>query len=91
MGGQYGFAVGVLRCGAFHAADAVHTRMMAEGLAGRIIPIVGRGGAVWAVLHVDDAAGGFVAAVGAGPDGLWHVVDDHPAPVGEVLKDLARA
>ena len=89
-GERQGFAVGVLRCGGFYAADAGHTRMLEEGLARRAIPIVGRGEAVWAALHADDAAAAFVAAAKAGRSGLWHVVDDQPAPVADLLNGLAR-
>jgi nucleoside-diphosphate-sugar epimerase len=42
-GERHGFAVAVLRFGAFYAADSSHTRMLGDGLARRAIPIVGRG------------------------------------------------
>ena len=89
-GERHGFVVGVLRCGGFYAPDAGHTRMLGEGLGRRAIPIVGRGEAVWGVLHADDAAGAFVAAAEAGRGGLWHVVDDQPATVADILNGLAQ-
>ena len=54
-GGRYGFAVSVLRCGWFYGADAGHTQMFRDGLCKRQIPIVGKGDALWACLHLDDA------------------------------------
>jgi len=89
-GARHGFAVGVLRCGGFYAADAEHTRTLGRGLARRKIPIVGRGDAVMGLIHADDAAGAFVAATEAGHGGLWHIVDDEPAPVAALLTELAR-
>ncbi len=80
---------GVLRCGYFFAPDAAHTRMLGEGIARRRIPIIGRGDAVWACVHADDAAGAFVAAAEAGRSGLWHVVDDQPVMVKNLLTALA--
>lgn len=89
-GARHGFGVAVLRCGGFYAADAEHTRSLGRGLVARKIPIIGRGDAVWAALHADDAAGAFVAAAESGKSGLWHVTDDEPAPVGELLAEFAR-
>lgn len=89
-GARHGFQVAVLRCGGFYSADAAHSRMLAEGLARRRLPIIGRGDAVMALIHSDDAAGAFVAAAEAARDGLWHVVDDRPVPVAELLTTLAQ-
>lgn len=89
-GDRHGFRVAVLRCGAFYSADAAHSRMLAEGLARRRMPVIGRGEAVMALIHSDDAAGAFVAAAEAGRDGLWHVVDDQLITVAELLATLAQ-
>ncbi len=56
----------------------------------RRLPIVGDGGGVWSMTHVDDAAGAAVAALTA-PAGVYNVVDDDPAPVREILIALAAA
>jgi nucleoside-diphosphate-sugar epimerase len=85
-----GFAATVLRCGMFYGADAAHTRMMAAGLAKRRLPVIGRGDNFWHCLHVDDAASGFVAAAEAGRAGLWHLVDNEPVPVRELLQAMAQ-
>lgn len=89
-GARGGFAVAVLRCGGFYSADAGHTRALGRGLLERKIPVIGGGEAVWAALHADDAATAFVAAAEAGKAGLWHITDDQPAPVGELLAEFAR-
>ncbi len=90
-GERYGFNVAVLRCGGFYAPDAQHTRMFARGLLKRRLPLIGEGSAVSANLHADDAAGAFVAAAEAGRSGLWHVTDDEPATIREMLLEFARS
>ena len=89
-GARHGFNVSVLRCGGFYAADASHTRSFAEGLLRRRLPLIGGGRAVSANLHADDAAAAFVAAVEAGRPGVWHVTDDEPATIREMLEEFAR-
>ena len=88
-GAQSGFSVAILRCGWFYGADAAHTRSLAAALRKRALPIAGRGDAVWAILHVDDAARAFLAAAQAGQTGLWHVVDDCPVSVRDLLTYFA--
>lgn len=44
------------------------------------IPLIGSGAGVWSWIHIDDAALATVAALNA-PPGIYHVVDDDPAPV----------
>lgn len=89
-GEKYGFEVAVLRCGGFYAPDAQHTRSFAEGLLKRRLPLIGAGRAVSANIHADDAAGAFVAAAEAGRRGLWHVTDDEPTTIREMLFEFTR-
>jgi nucleoside-diphosphate-sugar epimerase len=89
-GERHGFDVAVLRCGGFYAPDASHTRAFARGLLWRRLPLIGEGRAVSANVHADDAASAFVAAAEAGGSGLWHVTDDEPATVREMLSEFAR-
>lgn len=89
-GEKYGFKTTVLRCGGFYAPDAAHTRLLAEGLLKRRLPLIGSGEAVSANLHADDAAGAYVAAAEAGKHGLWHVTDDEPATIKEMLSEMAQ-
>lgn len=89
-GEKYGFNVAVLRCGGFYAPDAQHTRAFARGLLKRRLPLIGGGSAMSANLHADDAAGAFVAAAEADRAGLWHVTDDEPTTIREMLFEFAR-
>ena len=88
-GARWGFASAVLRCGSFYSHDSDHARTMAQALTKRQLPLIGRGDAIWAMLHVEDAASGFVAAAEAGRSGLWHLVDDQPVSAAEFLGELA--
>jgi nucleoside-diphosphate-sugar epimerase len=85
----------VLRYGGFYgpgtsvslAADA----QMAAPIRKRRFPIVGEGGGVWSLVHIDDAAAATAAAVDHGQPGIYNVADDEPAPVREWLPVLASA
>jgi nucleoside-diphosphate-sugar epimerase len=57
----------------------------------RRFPLVGKSRAVWSLVHIDDAAAATVAALErAQPGTIYNIVDDEPAPVGEVLTYLAK-
>lgn len=88
-GEKYGFNVAVLRCGGFYASDAHHTRSFARGLLKRRLPLVGAGDAISANIHADDAASAFVVAAEAGKRGLWHVTDDDPKTIRDMLFEFA--
>jgi nucleoside-diphosphate-sugar epimerase len=81
-GGFYGPGTGISL-----APDAV----MAGPIRKRRFPIIGDGGGVWSLVHVDDAAAATAIAVERGEPGIYYVVDDEPAPVREWLPVLARA
>jgi 2-alkyl-3-oxoalkanoate reductase len=53
------------------------------------IPIVGQGEGVWSWIHIEDAAIATVAAL-TSPPGIYHIVDDVPAPVSLWLPQFAR-
>jgi nucleoside-diphosphate-sugar epimerase len=89
-GAKHGFNVSVLRCGGFYAPDAIHTRLFAEGVLKRRLPLIGEGSAISANLHADDAASAYVAAAEAGKHGLWHVTDDDPVTIKDMLNAFAR-
>lgn len=57
----------------------------------RKFPVVGSGAGVWSFVHVIDAAEATVAAVARGERGIYHVVDDDPAPVAQWLPAAAAA
>jgi nucleoside-diphosphate-sugar epimerase len=89
-GEKYGFNVSVLRCGGFYAPDAYHTRSFARGLLKRRLPLLGAGEAISANIHADDAASSFVAAAEAGKRGLWHITDDDPTTIRDMLFEFSR-
>ena len=45
---------------------------------------------MWSFLHIDDAAGGTLAAIERGRAGLYNIVDDEPAPTSEWLPYARR-
>jgi nucleoside-diphosphate-sugar epimerase len=81
-GGFYGPGTGI---------SAEPGAVMAGYLRKRRFPIVGGGGGVWSLVHIEDAASATVAAIERGRPGIYHVADDDPAPVRVFLPELARA
>jgi nucleoside-diphosphate-sugar epimerase len=85
----------VLRYGGFYGPgtgiEAAPDAIMAELIRKRRLPIVGGGGGVWSMVHITDAASATVAAIERGKPGIYHVADDEPAPVRDILLELARA
>ena len=85
----------VLRYGGFYgpgtsvslAPDAV----TAAPIRKRRFPIVGDGGGVWSLIHIEDAAAATAVAVEQGRSGVYNLVDEDPPPVREWLPVLARA
>jgi nucleoside-diphosphate-sugar epimerase len=81
-GGFYGPGTGISL-----APDAV----MAAPVRKRRFPIVGDGGGIWSLVHIEDAAAATAIAVERGGRGIYNIVDDDPAPVREWLPELASA
>jgi nucleoside-diphosphate-sugar epimerase len=77
-----------LRYGGFYGADS---DALAEPVRKRQFPIVGDGGGVTSFVHLDDAAAATVLALEGDAHGIYHVVDDEPAPAREWLPVLADA
>lgn len=95
-GEEYGFDVVALRGGWFYAPDAAHTRGIGENLLDRRMPIIGRGllgrgDAELSLLHVDDAASAYVAAIEGDAAGVYNVVDDRPVTLAAFLRCFAAA
>jgi nucleoside-diphosphate-sugar epimerase len=84
-----GFITAVLRGGAFYDCDSARTRMLADGVRKRAMPIIGTGDAVWAMIHTDDAASAFVTVAEHPRNGVWHVVDNELVSVRALLEALA--
>jgi nucleoside-diphosphate-sugar epimerase len=88
-GATEGFVTAVLRGGAFYDCDSAHTRMLADGVRKRAMPIIGTGSAVWAMIHTDDAASAFVTVAEHPRNGVWHVVDNELVTVRTLLEAVA--
>lgn len=89
-GREHGFTPTVLRGGWFYGPDAWHTQSFGQGLKKRMMPIVGDGAAQWSILHADDAASAYLTALEHRPDGIFHIVDDEPVKVGQLLRHFAE-
>ncbi|ELZ05884.1 NAD-dependent epimerase/dehydratase family protein [Natrialba asiatica] len=90
-GENYGFDVGVVRCGYFYAPDAYHTRAHGEALVRGKQPIIeGSEDAKISRIHASDAASAFVAVAEAGESGVWHAVDDEPVSAAAFSTSLAE-
>jgi nucleoside-diphosphate-sugar epimerase len=92
---EHGFDAVVLRGGWFYAADAAHTRDIAEGLRAGRLPVIGGGllgrrDATLSLVHVDDAARAFLAAAEGEATGTFHVVDDEPVAYATFLRAFAE-
>lgn len=85
-----GFTVSILRAGYFYDFESGHTRMIADALRKRQMPVIGGGAAVWSMIHSNDAAGAYVAAAEKPTSGVWHIVDNEPVQVGAFLRDFAE-
>jgi len=84
-----GFTVSILRGGIFYDSESAHTRMLADALRKRQMPIIGSGDAAWAMIHTDDAASAYVAAAEKPRSGVWHIVDNELVEVRAFLKEFA--
>src|ERR671919_2623721 len=84
-----------LRYGGFYGPGAGGSLAPDAVLGGPIrkrrFPIVGDGGGVWSLIHIEDAAAATAIAVERGRPGIYDIVDDEPAPVREWLPVLASA
>ena len=88
-GSAEGFTVSILRGGFFYDSESAHTRMIADALRKRQMPIIGGGDAMWAMIHTDDAASAYVAAAETPRTGVWHIVDNELVQVRTFLKEFA--
>jgi len=77
----------VLRYGSLYGPGA--SEILVQMLQRRQVPIIGNGAGVWSFLHVTDAAGATVEAVGRGAPGIYNIVDDEPATVAQWLPAMA--
>ncbi len=57
----------------------------------RMFPVIGNGAGIVSSTHIDDAAGGTLAALERGRRGIYNIVDDDPAPSREFIPSIAEA
>jgi 2-alkyl-3-oxoalkanoate reductase len=84
----------VLRYGWFYGPGTHYARdsgSIAELVRKRRYPLVSGSQGRFSFIHIDDAAAATVAACERGPQGIYNVVDDEPATVGEWLPAYAEA
>jgi nucleoside-diphosphate-sugar epimerase len=62
---------------------------MIDRLRRRRVPLIGDAEGWWSFLHIDDAAAATAIAIERGGAGIYSIVDDAPAPVGDWLPALA--
>lgn len=91
---RHGFDITVLRCGLFYAPDGATTRQFGRNLLAGRMPILGGGllgrrDAELSLLHADDAARAFAAALDMDASGLYHVVDEERVTVADYLTTFA--
>lgn len=79
----------VVRYGGLYGPGSSET--LAEVLRKRMFPVIGNGAGIVSSTHVDDAAGGTVAALERGERGVYNIVDDDPAPTREFIPAIAEA
>lgn len=82
----------VLRYGQFYGPGTYYAR---DGHLGREVlkrrfPIVGEGNGVFSFLSTEDAAKATVAALDRGPEGIYNICDDEPAPLRDWLPIYAQ-
>jgi nucleoside-diphosphate-sugar epimerase len=79
----------VVRYGGLYGPGS--TKTLAGILRKRMFPVIGNGAGIVSSTHVDDAAGGTVAALERGRRGVYNIVDDDPAPTREFIPAIAEA
>jgi nucleoside-diphosphate-sugar epimerase len=84
----------VLRYGGFYGPgtniEAAPDAVMANLIRKRRLPVIGGGGGIWSMVHITDAASATVAVIERGKPGIYNAADDEPAPVRDMLLELAR-
>jgi nucleoside-diphosphate-sugar epimerase len=83
----------VLRYGGFYgpgtSVSSDPEAVMSDAIRKRRFPVIGAGEGFWSFIQIEDAAAATVAAVEHGTRGIYHVVDDDPAPAREWMPVLA--
>ncbi len=79
----------VVRYGGLYGPGS--SEKLVEILNRRMFPVIGNGAGMVSSTHIDDAAGGTLAALERGRRGIYNIVDDEPAPTREFIPAIAEA
>jgi nucleoside-diphosphate-sugar epimerase len=79
----------VVRYGGLYGPGSSET--LADILRKRMFPVIGNGAGIVSSTHIDDAAGGTIAALERGRRGIYNIVDDDPTPSREFIPAIAEA
>jgi 2-alkyl-3-oxoalkanoate reductase len=79
----------VVRYGGLYGPGSSET--LVEILNRRMFPVIGNGAGMVSSTHIDDAAGGTLAALERGRRGIYNIVDDEPTPSREFIPAIAKA
>jgi nucleoside-diphosphate-sugar epimerase len=79
----------VVRYGGLYGPGSSET--LGDILRKRMFPVIGDGAGYVSSTHIDDAAGGTIAALERGRRGIYNIVDDEPAPSGVFIPAIAEA
>jgi nucleoside-diphosphate-sugar epimerase len=79
----------VVRYGSLYGPGS--SEALVDILRKRMFPVLGNGAGIVSATHVDDAAGGTVAALERGRHGVYNIVDDDPVPSREFIPAIAEA
>jgi len=79
----------VVRYGGLYGPGS--SEKLVEILNRRMFPVIGNGTGMVSSTHIDDAAGGTLAALERGRRGIYNIVDDEPAPSHEFIPAIADA
>jgi nucleoside-diphosphate-sugar epimerase len=79
----------VVRYGGLYGPGS--SEKLVEILNRRMFPVIGNGAGIVSSTHIDDAAGGTLAALERGRRGIYNIVDDEPAPTREFIPAIAEA
>ena len=82
----------VLRYGYFYGPGTAYAvdGSITEDVVRRRFPLIGGASGVFSFIHVEDAAAATALALDRGTPGIYNIVDDDPAPVGEWLPLFAE-
>ena len=80
----------ILRLAAVQSAESPQTCTLIENIRKGSQPLLQWGLPYWSMIHAEDAGMAVAVAVGATGGGVYNVVDDEPAPHGEIARWLAE-